>query len=78
MSPTLGTRFADSIDVDRILCLPHLLASLQFQNTLPRPISCPRTTGCLNGVSHGFGFVIPTEPWNESALDTNEAVSVLV
>jgi hypothetical protein len=43
MSPTLGTRFADSIDVDRILCLPHLLASLQFQNTLPRPISCPLT-----------------------------------
>jgi hypothetical protein len=43
MSPTLGPRFAASIDVDWILCFPHLLASLLFQNRLPRSISCPLT-----------------------------------
>jgi hypothetical protein len=80
----LHRRGSDSVFAasPRVVAVSKHVTQAHFMSAHPTrlhaSVACARTTGCLNGVSHGFGFVIPTELWNESALDTNEAVSVLV
>jgi hypothetical protein len=65
-----------AVAVSKQVTQVHLMSA--HPTRLHASVACARATGYLNGESHGFGFVIPAELWNESALDTNEAVFVLV